>query len=137
MGSILRHRSPPFGDDTFFVSMRAFLDTLTAVLPRATLSAPKPKTAKLPKPAAYKIPRPPPKMLRHPVVIIHLLSDRRGLYVNPVFTTHIVDLTASAALLAMLCTHCQQPEFQAKVRCQSGDITIWDNHATWHKAIND
>ena len=37
----------------------------------------------------------------------------------------------------MLYRHCQQPEFQCRVRWKAGDITMWDNRATWHKAIND
>ena len=76
---------------------------------------------------------------RHPVIITHPLSGRKCLYVNPVFTTHIEDLSAeeSEAILTMLYTHAQRPKFQCRVRWQSGDVTIWDNRATWHKAIND
>jgi taurine dioxygenase len=75
----------------------------------------------------------------HPVVIKHPLSGRLGLYVNPQFTTHIDGLAnaESDALLQMLYTHCQKPEFQCRVRWQPGDVTMWDNRATWHKAIND
>ncbi|MCP4309476.1 MAG: TauD/TfdA family dioxygenase, partial [bacterium] len=72
-------------------------------------------------------------------VITHPFSGRRGLYVNPVFTTHIEQLSPdeSGAILAMLYDHCRQPEFQCRVRWRAGDITIWDNRATWHKAVND
>ena len=75
----------------------------------------------------------------HPVVIKHPLSGRKGLYVNPGFTSHIDGLTTSesSAILAMLYTHCQRAEFHARVRWQPGDVTMWDNRATWHKAIND
>ena len=76
---------------------------------------------------------------RHPVVIRHPLSGRKTLYVNPVFTTAIDGVSAaeSDALLAFLYQHCQQPEFQCRVRYRAGDVAIWDNRATWHKAIND
>lgn len=72
-------------------------------------------------------------------MITHPLSGHRGLFVNPVFTTHVEELSAeeSAAILAMLYEHCKQPEFQCRVRWREGDITMWDNRATWHKAIND
>ena len=75
----------------------------------------------------------------HPVVIRHPLSGRKGLYVNPQFTTRIEGLSAaeSDAILQMLYAHCQKPEFQCRVRWQPGDVTMWDNRATWHKAIND
>ncbi len=75
----------------------------------------------------------------HPVVLIHPLSGRKGLFVNPQFTTRIEGLSRpeSDAILQMLFTHCQKPEFQCRVRWSPGDVTMWDNRATWHKAIND
>ncbi len=75
----------------------------------------------------------------HPVVIRHPLSGRKCLYVNPVFTTRIDGLSdaESDGLLGILYQHCLRPEFQCRVRWQSGDITMWDNRATWHKAVND
>ena len=75
----------------------------------------------------------------HPVVIEHPLSGRRGLYVNPQFTTRIDGLSEaeSDAILGMLYAHCQKPEYQCRVRWRQGDVTMWDNRATWHKAIND
>jgi taurine dioxygenase len=75
----------------------------------------------------------------HPVVIQHPLSGRKGLFVNPQFTTQIEGLfkAESDAILNMLYEHCQKPEFQCRVKWQAGDVTMWDNRATWHKAIND
>ncbi|KMW59474.1 Alpha-ketoglutarate-dependent taurine dioxygenase [Candidatus Rhodobacter oscarellae] len=75
----------------------------------------------------------------HPVVIRHPLSGRAGLYVNPDFTTRIEGLSEeeSDAILQMLFRHCERPEFHCRIRWQAGDVTMWDNRATWHKAIND
>ena len=151
LGSILHAiEMPPFGGDTLFVSMgaayealstpmRQFLDGLTAVhssrhvFGAAAMDSEAAKSGRLGNAEAAT------QDVRHPVVITHPLSSRRGLFVNPVFTTHIEGLsdTESAAILEMLYAHCQQPEFQCRVRWQAGDITMWDNRATWHKAIND
>jgi taurine dioxygenase len=75
----------------------------------------------------------------HPMVIAHPLSGRRGIYVNPQFTTHIDGWTAeeSAPLLGYLYAHCARPEFTCRVRWTPGTVTMWDNRATWHKAVND
>ncbi|WP_137702064.1 TauD/TfdA dioxygenase family protein [Marimonas lutisalis] len=75
----------------------------------------------------------------HPVVIRHPLSGRKSLFVNPQFTTRIEGLSPieSRHILGAIYEHCQKPEFQARVRWQPGDVTMWDNRATWHKAIND
>lgn len=151
MGSILHAlEMPPHGGDTLFVSMaaaydalspkmRGILDHLSAVhssrhvFGADTLESEAAKSGRLGNTKAAT------QEAEHPVVITHPLSGRRGLYVNPVFTTHIQGFTndESAAMLGMLYEHCKQPEFQCRVRWQVGDVTMWDNRATWHKAIND
>lgn len=75
----------------------------------------------------------------HPVVISHPLSGREALYVNPEFTVRFDGWTAeeSTPLLNYLAEHCTKPEFTCRVRWEPGTITIWDNRATWHKAVND
>ncbi len=151
MGSILRALEvPPYGGDTLFVSMAAayealspamrdFLGDLTAVhssrhvFGAETNDSEAAKTGRLGNAAAAT------QDARHPVVIAHPLSGRPGLYVNPVFTTHIDGLRAeeSQAILALLYDHCKQPEFHCRLRWRVGDVAVWDNRATWHKAIND
>lgn len=75
----------------------------------------------------------------HPMIITHPLSGRKAIYVNPDFTTHIDGLkkAESDAILAFLYTHCKNADFQCRVSWRKGDVTMWDNRATWHKAIND
>lgn len=75
----------------------------------------------------------------HALVITHPLSGRRGLYVNPQFTVRVDGWSdaESGALLEFLYAHCTRPEFCCRVRWSVGDLTFWDNRATWHKAIND
>ena len=75
----------------------------------------------------------------HPMVIRHPLSGREALYVNREFTVRIDgwNEAESKALLDYLYAHAIQPEFTCRVRYRPGTIVIWDNRATWHKAIND
>ena len=75
----------------------------------------------------------------HPVVIRHPLSGREALYVNPEFTVTFDgwNKDESRALISFLEGHCTRPEFTCRVRWHPGTIGIWDNRATWHKAVND
>lgn len=75
----------------------------------------------------------------HPVVTRHPRTGRPSLFVNPVYTTHIVGLEAaeSASLLARLYQHAVHPNFTCRIRWQPGMLAIWDNRCTQHFAIND
>ncbi len=75
----------------------------------------------------------------HPAVIRHPLSGREALYVNPQFTTHFDGWTPaeSRPLIDFLERHVTQPEYCCRVRWRPGTVVVWDNRATWHKAIND
>ncbi|NOD64907.1 MULTISPECIES: TauD/TfdA family dioxygenase [unclassified Ruegeria] len=151
MGSILHAiEMPPYGGDTLFVSMaaayealsapmRQFLDGLTAVHSSRHVFGATIQDSEAAKSGRLGNADAATQDAHHPIVITHPLSGRRGLFVNPVFTTHIEGLSKdeSNAILAMLYEHCKQPEFQCRVRWRAGDITMWDNRATWHKAIND
>jgi taurine dioxygenase len=75
----------------------------------------------------------------HPLVITHPDSGRRALYVNSLFTTHIVGLSAdeSRGILEFLYQHTVTDEFTVRLHWQEGTIAIWDNRLTQHKPIND
>lgn len=151
MGSILLAvEVPPFGGDTLIVSMaaaydaitpvmRSFLDGLTAVHSSRHAFGVSTQDSEAAKSGRLSNAEDAIQDARHPVVITHPLSERRGLFVNPVFTTHVEGLSRceSDAILTMLYEHCQRPEFQCRVRWKEGYIAMWDNRATWHKAIND
>lgn len=151
MGSILRAiEVPPVGGDTLFVSMaaayealspvmRTFLDGLSAVHSSRHVFGASTRDTEASVSNRIRNAAAATQDARHPLVITHPLSGRRGLYVNPVFTTHIEALAPdeSAAILDLLYEHCKQPEFHCRLRWQANDIAIWDNRATWHKAIND
>jgi alpha-ketoglutarate-dependent taurine dioxygenase len=77
--------------------------------------------------------------VQHPVVRVHPESGRRGLFVNPTFTTRIVGLSRleSAALLDLLHRHATAPEHVVRHRWHTGDVVIWDNRATMHLGVRD
>ena len=75
----------------------------------------------------------------HPVVRLHPITGRPCLYVNRLFTSHIIgmDPGESARLIEELCEHAVRPEFIYRHRWTEGDIVIWDNCSTQHNAIGD
>jgi len=76
---------------------------------------------------------------RHPLVIRHPRTGRRALYVNSVYTTGIEGMEPSeaAALLARLTAHATHPNVTCRLRWEPDMLTIWDNAATQHFAVND
>eukprot|EP00934_Nitzschia_sp_Nitz4_P000633 Nitzschia sp. Nitz4//scaffold45_size130396//35084//36094//NITZ4_003440-RA/size130396-processed-gene-0.213-mRNA-1//-1//CDS//3329552371//633//frame0 len=75
----------------------------------------------------------------HPVVLVHPVTQRRALFVNPTLTTHFEGWTPeeSAPLLQYLFQHSTKPEFVMRFRWQVGSVAYWDNRATMHCACND
>jgi taurine dioxygenase len=72
----------------------------------------------------------------HPVVRTQPETGRKSIFVNPGFTTRIVDLgeDESAALLEELFAHCLQDRFRYRYQWQQGDLLAWDNAVTMHRA---
>ena len=77
--------------------------------------------------------------VRHPVVRVHPETGQRGLFVNPVFTSHIEGLSRleSESILRLLYEHIATPEHVVRWRWRTGDIAFWDNRATSHYAAAD
>lgn len=149
LGSILHARVVPArGGDTLWSSqfaayealsdsMQRFLDTLTAEHDfsygfKESLAEPGGR-ARLAQAVADNPPR------RHPVVRVHPVSGRKALFVNRLFTTRIVELSAteSAALLEMLYRHATRDEFTFRLKWAPDTVAFWDNRCTLHKPVND
>jgi taurine dioxygenase len=144
---------PSGGGDTLFASMerawetlspamRAFLAPLRAV--HSASSAYDPRTtgdAKYKGEAAitYTYSDSIYEEVEHPIARTHPETGRICLYVNPMFTQRIVGLNPeeSAAILALLYAHATRPEFTCRVRWEPGTLTLWDNRAVQHYAIDD
>ncbi|MEV6384956.1 TauD/TfdA family dioxygenase [Streptomyces sp. NPDC051773] len=77
--------------------------------------------------------------VEHPVVRVHPESGRKGLFVNPGFTSHIVGVSEheSRGLLDILYAHLTKPEHVVRHRWQPGDVALWDNRSTAHYANRD
>ena len=75
----------------------------------------------------------------HPIVVRHLESGRKLLYVNAGFTTKIdgIPREESDAVLAFLYAHCIRPEWTTRFRWEKHSIAMWDNRCSQHRAICD
>ncbi|HIJ64211.1 MAG TPA: TauD/TfdA family dioxygenase [Rhodospirillaceae bacterium] len=76
----------------------------------------------------------------HPVVARHPFTGRKFLFVNPGFTSHIVQLKRqeSDAILKMLFEHvASNLAFQTRIQWTPNSLVFWDNWSTWHHAVWD
>jgi taurine dioxygenase len=75
----------------------------------------------------------------HPMVRVHPETGERALFVNPNFTSHVVELSRreSRHLLALLYEQLAHAEFTCRFRWQPGSIAFWDNRATAHMVPTD
>src|ERR1700674_194879 len=74
----------------------------------------------------------------HPVVQVHPLAGERAIILGS-FVRRLLGVSAadSAHLFAMLQDHVTRLENMVRWRWSAGDVVIWDNRATQHKAIDD
>ncbi|MET4898397.1 TauD/TfdA family dioxygenase [Sphingomonadaceae bacterium jetA1] len=74
----------------------------------------------------------------HPVVRVHPETGERSLLLGH-FVKRFVDLNVadSQRLFAILQDHITKPENVVRWHWQAGDVAIWDNRATQHRAVAD
>ena len=75
----------------------------------------------------------------HPAVVVHPVTGRRALYLNPVYTLRFSGWSneESAGLLAQLHRHSSNENFTCRLRWSPRTLAIWDNRCTMHNALND
>lgn len=75
----------------------------------------------------------------HPIVRIHPDTAKKALYMGGNFMRRIVGLTEmeSAALLGFLRQHIEQPHLHCRWSWRPGDLAIWDERSTVHRALSD
>jgi alkyl sulfatase len=141
MGSILRGVVvPPYGGDTQWINLAVAYERLSPPLQAMLDGLHAVHHNQLP----IKRGEMPPALVKqflgtglravHPVVRVHPETGEKVLFVNPNFTSHIVELSRqeSRHLLAMLYEHMTNAEFSTRFRWQPGSIAFWDNRATAH-----
>jgi taurine dioxygenase len=75
----------------------------------------------------------------HPLVRRHPATGRPSLFVAGYFMKHIVGLSESEseAILTFLMRHATAPERALRWRWKEGDLAIWDERRTMHRALGD
>jgi alpha-ketoglutarate-dependent taurine dioxygenase len=75
----------------------------------------------------------------HPVVRVHPETGERALFVNPNFTSHVLELSRQEGrhLLAMLYEHMSNARYTCRFRWEPGSVAFWDNRATAHLVPTD
>jgi alpha-ketoglutarate-dependent taurine dioxygenase len=72
----------------------------------------------------------------HPLVRTHPDTGRKALYIGN-HAVRIIDMAEGegSALLAALLDHATRPEFTHAHRWRPGDLVMWDNRCTLHRAV--
>ncbi len=74
----------------------------------------------------------------HPVVRVHPVSGQRSLLLGHFFKNFVgLNAADSARLFNILQDHITKPENIVRWRWRAGDVAIWDNQATQHRAVAD
>jgi alpha-ketoglutarate-dependent taurine dioxygenase len=86
--------------------------------------------------AAQRRAKPP---VSHPLFLTHPLTGRKVLYANPGYAMRINELPEreSEETLALLFEHQLRPEFRYLFRWQEGDVLMWEDIGTIHRALAD
>ncbi len=145
LGSVLRaHEVPSVGGDTLFSDMVAAYqgldDELKAKLEGLRAVHDFTHTFGLaldPEALAEKQKEFP--AVEHPVVRMHPVTGLKAIYVNAVFTSHIVGMEREEGdrLLRLLYREAAVPEYQCRFCWQKNSIAFWDNRSVQHYAASD
>jgi taurine dioxygenase len=132
---------PSAGGDTFFASMYAAYEALPARLKERldgrvgafTYGGRRKATALLNEEDRAWTP------VFHPIVRRHPETNRKALYFDPgkILRLEGLDAHESDALIDELTDRMIRPEGEYRHRWRKGDVVIWDNRCSYHKAAGD
>ena len=137
---LVGHEIPPEGGDTEFADMRAVFEALPEEMQKLAASLTvehsiwhSRQLAGFPEPTAEELASRPP--VRHKLVHVHAGSGRKSLYIAS-HASHIVGwpLERGRALIAELTRFATQPEFVYRHKWINGDMVMWDNLSSLHRA---
>ena len=132
---------PPRGGDTSFANMHLAYEALPdetreriAGLSAVHTYQSRRNRSPVPARSTEEEARTPP--VTHPLVRTHPETGRKALYINPNRIDRIADmpLAEGDALLDALIVHATRPAFVHVHAWAPGDIVIWDNRSTMHRA---
>ncbi|MGJ8628717.1 MAG: TauD/TfdA dioxygenase family protein [Sulfitobacter sp.] len=126
------------GGDTVFANMHLAYEMLSPGMKEMLDGMTAIHDAALPW-AGYYAPPDLPK-IEHPIVVKHPDTGKKMLYVNPGFTTRILQLSdfESRAILDMLFRYVDhEVALSCRVSWTPGTVVFWDNRCTQHRAIWD
>lgn len=135
---------PSRGGDTQFVSTRAAYDDLSdddkaalATLRVVHMYQSRRQATRIRTLTAAEQAEVPPAT--HPLVRRHPDTGRPALYLNANRMSHVegLALAESDALLDRLIAHATQPAYEYRHAWRPGDLVLWDNRCTMHKANGD
>jgi len=146
MGSLLHcHEIPVKGGDTMFANitmaweslsdgMKSLLAPLEAVHDASNIGSFRTRD-----PAEVQIIRDNNPPIAQPVMRLHLETGKPALYVTESATTNFLGMTAdeSRPILEYLFKHSTRDEFTYRHRWRVGDLIMWDNRCTLHRALMD
>ena len=77
--------------------------------------------------------------IQHPLVRVHPVSGRPALYLCGSFMNGIVGMhpDESALLLGFLQARLDDPNLHCRWRWRAGDVAVWDERCTNHRALSD
>ena len=139
---------PPAGGDTCWINMNAayealssplrqLCDELTAIHDLVSIMGPGIRDrAGIEAFTKFAESTPP---VEHPLVRVNPDSGKRCLYVNPLMTARIKNVSPieSQSILNMLFDHITQEEFMIRFRWEKNSVAFWDNRSSIHRGIND
>lgn len=139
--------TPEFGGDTIWASTAAIYDALPSEVrqlcaestvlhaPDASLLA---SVERHHGPDAANRLRRQHSGIEHPLVQTHPITGRKSLFLCPLYARRIVGPDgADGHLLARLHSMLDDPHVQVRWRWQAGDLAIWDETNTCHRALTD